>query len=77
VPARPDHIFPAVKPVGYAGQLAALQANLREPGRHRRRDACPTGHGGDDRRRRALSAPQFPDQVAAVILPFLKDHARA
>jgi pimeloyl-ACP methyl ester carboxylesterase len=118
-----DHAFPGVKPADYAGNLAGLQANLREPGRmsaarkmgmSRPADAaaqlgnlrCPAlvimgtlAPDWPDPRAEAegivAAMPaglgtiamieggghyphtQFPDQVAAALLPFLKEHAGA
>jgi pimeloyl-ACP methyl ester carboxylesterase len=118
-----SHAFPGTKPADYAAQVAALQANLREPGRmgalQKMGRSQPTDAGAqlasircpalvivgtldpDWPEPRAEAAgivaampsglgaiatieggghyphTQFPDQVAAVVLPFLKEHARA
>ena len=117
-----DHAFPGVRPADYAVNLAALQDNLREPGRmaaaRKMGLARPTDAGAclPDLRRPAVvimgtldpdwpdpeaeanrivaempagigSAAmiegaghyphvQFPDQTAAVLLPFLREHAQ-
>ena len=114
--------FPGPKPADYPQAIAALTANLREPGRMaatrkmgqaRPTDAAaarqhplpgpgdhgqprlglagPAGRGEQDHRRDARRAgprgdgrgaghyahTQFPDQVTAAMLPFLKEHASA
>jgi pimeloyl-ACP methyl ester carboxylesterase len=118
-----DHAFPAVKPADYAGAVAALEANLAEPGRmaalNKMGMSAPTDAGAllpkvqspalvingtldpdwADPRAEAegivaeLPAgigtvvmiegaghyphTQFPGEVAAAVLPFLKANARA
>jgi len=118
-----DHAFPGLKPAGYGELIAALQVNLREPGRmaatqkmgrSRPTDAeaklgsirCPAlvvmgtlDPDWPDPRAEAdaivaampaglgravmidgaghYPQTQYPDQVAAALLPFLKEHAGA
>ena len=118
-----DHAYPGVKPADWDQQLAAIGANLAEPGRmkvlQKMGNAAPTDAGAqlpqvrcpaliavgsldpdwDDPKAEmdgvAAAMPagvatvrviegaghyphvQFPDRVADLILPFLKEHARA
>lgn len=118
-----DHAYPAVKPADWDQQLAAIRANLAEPGRmkvlQKMGTSAPTDAGavlaqvrcpaliavgdldpdwadpkaemdGVAAEMRAGVATvtviegaghyphvQYPDRVADVILPFLKEHARA
>jgi pimeloyl-ACP methyl ester carboxylesterase len=118
-----DHAYPAVKPADWDQQIAAMQANLREPGRMKALQAmgrsAPTDAGAvlplvrcaavitagaldpdwaDPRSEvdgivAAMPAGvatatlidgaghyphvQYPDRLVAILLPFLKEYARA
>jgi pimeloyl-ACP methyl ester carboxylesterase len=117
-----DHAYPGVKPADYAGAMAAIEADLRRPGRmavvSKMGMSAPTDAGAQlgnlrcpvlvvmgtldpdwaDPRAEAegivaempaglgsvamiegaghYPQAQFPDEVAAVVLPFLAQHAR-
>lgn len=64
-----DVAYPS-KPADYDAYMAALAAKLREPGRMA--EFMKTGKS-----KPAETGTRLPDEVAALVIPFLKEHARA
>ena len=83
-----DHAYPVVKPTDWEQQIAAMRANLTEPGRMNALQAMGRSAPKDagaclaDVHCPALivaGSPhvQYPEQVADLLLPFLKQSAEA